>query len=241
MTEFCCTTTEITLLNDEIHRVRFKPDDQKLFDFKGGQYIILHMPDGQKVPLSIASAPEEKKFIELHVRLIAGHDLAEEMIELFKAANSYQIEGAYGDCFMNDNKRDIVIIAGGTGFSPMKSMIESALAQKTKKKIELYLGAKVVKDLYQNDLVKEWERKWPNFSYTPVISDKVENWQGEIGFPHHVAIKELDHELAQKDIYISGSEQMVMAVYADLLAEGIDKSKICSDILNIKRNNDEIE
>lgn len=241
MTEFRCKTTDVTPLNDQIHRIRIVPEDKTLFEFKGGQYIVLHMPDGKRVPLSIASAPEETAFIELHVRLVEGHPLAKDMINLFKTADSFQLEGAYGGCFLNDGHRSIVIIAGGTGFSPMKSMIESAFSQKIERQIELYLGAQVISDLYQHDLITDWEKNNANFSYTPVISGDDENWQGEKGFPHQAAMQCDDKELVEKDFYISGSEAMVMAVYGELTEKGVDQSQIHSDILNIKRDKGEID
>jgi CDP-4-dehydro-6-deoxyglucose reductase, E3 len=241
MTEFTCRTKEVVQLNDQIHRIRIIPDDEKLFDFKGGQYIVLHMPDGKRVPLSIASAPEERNFIELHVRLVEGHPLASDMIELFKTAEEFRLEGAYGGCFLNDSDRNLVIIAGGTGFSPMKSMIESAFAQQTSRKIELYLGAQVTGDLYQDDLIKTWEQQYENFSYTPVISGDEEGWQGVKGFPHEPAMDCEEQELLAKDYYISGSAPMVTAIYKALTSKGVDKSQIHSDMLNIMREKGEID
>ena len=241
MTEFTCRTKEVVQLNDQIHRIRIIPDDEKLFDFKGGQYIVLHMPDGKRVPLSIASAPEEREFIELHVRLVEGHPLASDMIELFKTAEKFNLEGAYGGCFLNDSDRNLVIIAGGTGFSPMKSMIESAFAQQTSRKIELYLGAQVTGDLYQDDLIKTWEQQYENFSYTPVISGDEDGWQGVKGFPHEPAMDCEEQELLAKDYYISGSAPMVTAIYKALTSKGVDKSQIHSDMLNIMREKGEID
>ncbi|MEP1741045.1 MAG: FAD-binding oxidoreductase [Kangiellaceae bacterium] len=241
MTEFTCRTKEVVQLNDQIHRIRIIPDDEKLFDFKGGQYIVLHMPDGKRVPLSIASAPEERNFIELHVRLVEGHPLASDMIELFKTAEEFRLEGAYGGCFLNDSDRNLVIIAGGTGFSPMKSMIESAFAQQTSRKIELYLGAQVTGDLYQDDLIKTWEQQYENFSYTPVISGDEDGWQGVKGFPHEPAMDCEEQELLAKDYYISGSAPMVTAIYKALTSKGVDKSQIHSDMLNIMREKGEID
>jgi CDP-4-dehydro-6-deoxyglucose reductase, E3 len=241
MTEFTCKTKEVVQLNDQIHRIRIIPDDEKLFDFKGGQYIVLHMPDGKRVPLSIASAPEERNFIELHVRLVEGHPLASDIIELFKTAEEFRLEGAYGGCFLNDSDRNLVIIAGGTGFSPMKSMIESAFAQQTSRKIELYLGAQVTGDLYQDDLIKTWEQQYENFSYTPVISGDEDGWQGVKGFPHEPAMDCEEQELLAKDYYISGSAPMVTAIYKALTSKGVDKSQIHSDMLNIMREKGEID
>jgi len=241
MKEFNCTTKEIISLTQEIYRIRIVPDNNRLFDFRGGQYILLHMSNDRRIPLSIASAPEEKSFIELHVRLIEGHPLAEEMVELFKTADSFQVEGAYGSCYLNDNNRSIVIIAGGTGFSPMKSMIESAFAKNIQRPIELFLGAQTSTELYQHQLINEWQNSYSNFSYTPVIVETEDSWQGAIGFPHEHALKSTKEELRTKDYYISGSEPMVMAVYNALLEKGVEKAQIHSDILNIKRENGELD
>ena len=241
MTVYRCTTQDVSQLNDQIYRIRVVPDDLSLLDFKGGQYIILHMPDGKRVPLSIASSPEEKSFLEMHIRLVKQYSLADEMIQLFKDAASIDIEGAYGSCHLNNSQRDLVIIAGGTGFSPMKSMIESAFSNNCQRQIELYLGAQFMSDLYHHDLIKQWQADNDNFSYIPVISGEDEIWEGATGFPHEVAIEQCEPTLTEKDFYVSGSEAMVMAVYRALIEKGVKSSNIYSDILNIKREKGEID
>lgn len=241
MTVYRCITQDVIQLNDQIYRIRVVPDDLSLLDFKGGQYIILHMPDGKRVPLSIASSPEEKGFLEMHIRLVKQYSLADEMIQLFKDANRVIIEGAYGSCHLNNSQRDLVIIAGGTGFSPMKSMIESAFSNNCQRQIELYLGAQFMSDLYYHDLIKQWQIDNDNFSYIPVISGDDEIWEGATGFPHEVAIEQCEPILTEKDFYVSGSEAMVMAVYRALTEKGVKSSNIYSDILNIKREHGEID
>jgi len=236
-----CKTLDVQPLNEQIYRVRLQLDDGSRLQFKGGQYIILHMPNDVRVPLSIASAPEKNDFIELHIRLIKGHSLAQEMIDLFSNTASFYIEGPCGDCVLNTSNRDLIIIAGGTGFSPMKSLIESAFCQQSKRQIQLFLGAQKFTDLYQHELIKQWEKQNNNFSYIPVISGDDKIWQGERGFPHQVAINENKQTLETKDFYVSGSEPMVMAVYKELLASSVDKFHIHSDILSIKRQNGEIK
>ncbi len=241
MTVYNCKTQDVSQLNDQIYRIRIVPDDLRLFDFKGGQYIVLHMPDGKRVPLSIASAPEEKTFLELHIRLVKQYSLADDMIKLFKQAPEVKVEGAFGSCYLIDSQRGLVIIAGGTGFSPMKSMIESAFAQQCERPIELFLGAQVMSDLYHHDLINEWQNSYNNFRYTPVISGDDEIWDGAVGFPHEVAIERYNKKLIEKDFYVSGSEAMVMAVYRALSDKGVDSSQIHSDMLNIKREKGEID
>lgn len=235
MIELNCKTLEVTALTEQIHRVRLEPLEGELFNYKGGQYLYLLMPDGKRIPLSIASAPEQNDFIELHIRLIPGHELAANMLQLFKTANKIHIEGPYGQCFLKESKNDVVVIAGGTGFSPMKSLLESAFAKKVKRNFSLYLGAQKSSELYQTNLVENWQTDATPFNYIPVIADVENDWEGAVGFPHQIAIADLGDKVSQYDFYISGSEMMVMNVYQALLDAGADKQNIYSDILDIKR------
>ena len=241
MTIYVCKTKDVVQLSEQVYRVRLIPDDESLFDFQGGQYILLQMPSGELVPLSIASSPEQKNFLELHLRLTHTPSLAEDMINLFRLSETIKIEGAFGNCYLKESERDIVIVAGGTGFSPMKSLLESAFSKDNSRQFDLFLGAQNVEGLYQNDLIKGWQKDHENFRYTPVISDEDSSWQGEIGFPHQVAIEQLNNSLLDKEIFIAGSEPMVMAVYQSFLEEGVSKQQIHSDILDIKRESGDVE
>ena len=233
MKELNCITQEIVKLTDEIHRIRIAPESGELFSFKGGQYLYLLMPDGKRIPLSIASAAQES-FIELHIRLIEGHQLAADMIELFKTAKRVHVEGPYGKCFLAEGEKPVVIIAGGTGFSPMKSLLESEFANNSKRSLALYLGVEKEQDLYQADIIADWPAA-SNFSFVPVVNKPGNDWQGETGFPHEAAIKNCQDSLSNTEFFISGSEPMVMSVYQSLLDEGVSKDHIHSDILDIKR------
>lgn len=240
MSSYQCSVKNVIQLNDQVYRIRVVPSDITLLDFKAGQYILLCMPvennENMKIPLSIASAPEEKYFLELHIRITHENSLAEKMIEHFKHSNSIEIEGAFGDCYLNNEMENIILIAGGTGFTPMKSMIESCIAnvQNKTRTIKLYLGAQHENELYQNQLIESWQSQYSSFQYVPVISGTSDNWQGETGFPHEIAIKQCD-DFTDKDFFIGGSEAMVMTVYQALLKEGVDKKNIHSDMLDIKR------
>ena len=235
MNELTCSTLDVTALGEQVFRVRFQPLDAELFDFKGGQYLYLLMPDGKRIPLSIASPPQQRQFIELHIRLIPGHQLAADMLHLFNTATKIPIEGPYGDCHLRVGNKKVVIIAGGTGFSPMKSLLESAFSQPESRNFCLYLGAQSKKELYQQTIIQAWDTGVCQFRYIPVLQQAEENWSGASGLPHQVAIEELGEDLARADCYISGSEAMVLHVYKALLAAGVDKASIFSDILDIKR------
>jgi len=235
-----CKVKSIDSLSDCIYRIRLVADGADQFEFVAGQYLMLLMPSGDLIPLSIASPPQQAEFIELHLRLMPAPSLSADMLQLFKTAAKVTIQGPFGGCFLRHPEKDNVFIAGGTGYSPMKSMLESAFTHGMTGKIHLFLGAQQVCDLYHHQYLLDWQQKQPNFSYTPVIAEHTEDWQGDRGFPHWIAIEQYLEEIQSKDFYIAGSEAMVMAVYQELLDKGVNKSQIYSDILDIKRENGEL-
>lgn len=236
MKNFSCITQEVTALTEQVYRIRLATTDEKKFEFQAGQYLLLVMSDDRRVPLSIASAPEEKDFIELHIRLMNSGGLVEEMLQLFQSSKTFQIEGPHGRCVLPSGEKDVVFIAGGTGFSPMKSMAESALARGEKRNLSLYLGVYKPEELYQSPLVSELEKQHSNFKYFPVVGDESCDWQGHTGFPHQVALDHLGEGAKDCEFYISGSEAMVLNVYQALIDAGVKSTSIHSDILNIKRD-----
>ncbi len=191
MNNYQCTVKDVVPLSDQVYRLRLVPQDLSLLDFKAGQYILLSMFGDEnkkmKIPLSIASAPEEKSFLELHIRITHGNSLAEKMINHFKQSELIEIEGAFGDCYLQDNMENIVLIAGGTGFTPMKSMIESCIANVKNKarSIKLYLGAQHEDELYQNQLIESWQTEHSSFKYVPVISGEEGKGEKGTGRPGH--------------------------------------------------------
>lgn len=234
-------THDLTQLTDQIFRVRLSAhNDGPLFSFRGGQYLFLVLPNGNRIPLSIASAPEEKLFIELHIRLVSGGGIVEEMLNLFRSEKPFEIDGPYGNCFLKAGNLPVVIIAGGTGLSPMKSMLESALAASDSREFRLYLGTQKSSELYQSDLLENLQTKNANFQYIPVVNDPEDSWQGESGFPHQVALNQLGEQANQCEYYVGGSEAMVMNVYQALTDQGVAKELIHSDILDIKRESGEV-
>ncbi|WP_444996133.1 FAD-binding oxidoreductase [Aliikangiella sp. IMCC44359] len=236
-----CSTLAIEQLNEQIYCVRIQLQTGEKFLFKGGQYLFLLMSDNRQIPLSIASAPEETNFIELHIRVTQENSLASEMLALFESGQTFQIMGPSGNCYLKeDNNENIVIIAGGTGFSPMKSLLESAFKRNSACQLSLYLGAQSSADLYLSSLVQSWTSSKNNFTYVPVIASSEDGWLGQTGLPHEVAIADLGDKVKQCEFYIGGSEAMVINVYNALQAVGVLKNKIHSDMLDIKRATGEI-
>jgi len=233
--EVFCRVDELSLMGKDVYRVKLVSDELASIPYRGGQYLTLQVDGGRWIPFSIGNAPEETSHIELHIRLIPGHELAEHIIERLRKTQKAHIQLPLGRCTLRSSSRPWVCIVGGTGFSPIKAMIESYLAQNIDRECHLFWGAQTEADFYLKSLPEQWQKQHKQFSFTPVVSGDDDKWKGEIGMVHHAAIRELG-ELSGYDYYLSGSEAMVMAVYDDLMDKGVPKAQIYSDMLDIKRD-----
>ncbi|GAA4360587.1 NAD(P)H-flavin reductase [Kangiella marina] len=217
----------------DVYWVELEPTAGKLPSYKAGQYLMLELEDGSLRPFSIASSPLQD-VLELHIRRLPGHDEADKIISHLKHRNTVRVQMPQGECLLTDSERPAVFIAGGTGFAPFHSIIKTALRTGNPRQLVLYWGAQTSPDLYLHREPQEWAEQYTNFTYVPVLSGLDEAWQGRKGFVHHAFM--LDHDdITDMDIYVGGSEPMVMSVYQDLLERGVAKESIHSDILDIKR------
>ncbi|MCO7226540.1 FAD-binding oxidoreductase [Pleionea sp. CnH1-48] len=234
MQEIFCQVADIALLGQDVYRVKLTSDALATLDYQGGQYLTLQVEGGRWIPFSIGNAPEEISHLELHIRLIPGHDLAEHILDQLKTTKKAHVQVPMGQCVLRQSPRESVFIVGGTGFSPVKAMIESAFAQKDERAMHLFWGAQSEGDFYLKTLAEQWQQSYEHFHFTPVISGDDKSWQGATGLVHKAALAQLSN-YTQYDFYVSGSEAMVMAVYQDLLDVGVPKEQIYSDMLDIKR------
>ena len=125
--------------------------------------------------------------------------------------------------------RPVIMIAGGTGFSPVKGLILQAMSQDANHAVHLFWGARDAQDLYMDDLVKEWTTTYPNLKYTPVLSENTsEDWQGEFGFVHEAVCRLYDN-VTDFDVYASGPPVMIDAVRNSLLERGLDQQRFHFD------------
>ncbi len=228
-----CEVTLVRRIGRDVYWIQLTPTDGRLPAFTAGQYLMLELDDGSMCPFSIASSPLQD-VLELHIRRLPGHDAADKIVSQLKHRNQVRVQMPYGECVLTDSERPAVFIAGGTGFAPFHSIIKTALQQDDQRPLTLYWGAQTSADLYLLEEPQAWAEEFEQFSFIPVLSGLDEKWQGRKGFVHHAFM--LDHnDLTDMDIYVGGSEPMAMSVYQDLLARGVKKTSIHSDILNIKR------
>lgn len=188
------------------------------FRFRAGQYVELLVANGQRRSFSIANAPQDAGVIELHVRLVPGGLFTPTVFEGLKVGDPISLVGPKGGFYLRADERPVILLASGTGFAPIKSMVLDALRRKFKGPATLYWGGRRKCDLYMHELPLAWEHRYSGFYYVPALSEpKPEDaWQGRTGFVHQAVMADFP-DLSGHDVYACGVPAMVEAARADFV------------------------
>lgn len=188
------------------------------FRFRAGQYVELIVNKNQRRSFSIANAPQDHGVIELHVRLVEGGLFTPTVFEGLKVADQISLVGPKGGFYLRAEDRPVIIVASGTGFAPIKSMVLDAVRRKLKGPAILYWGGRKKADLYMHELPLAWEQRYPGFHYIPVLSDpnSEDNWPGRQGLVHQAVMADFP-DLSGHDVYACGVPAMVEAARHDFI------------------------
>jgi CDP-4-dehydro-6-deoxyglucose reductase len=223
-------------LSDTVMRVMVSLPGGQRINFVAGQYINIILDDGERRAFSFANPPHENEFIELHVRLIPGGRFTTHVFERMQVGDTLDFEGPLGRFTLHAGTRPMLMVAGATGFAPIKSILEDAFHRGVQRPMQLYWGVSNVDDLYMLDLAEGWAREHPNFRIVPVLSDPdaAEVWHGRTGLVHQVMLE--DHaDLRGYEAYVCGSVKMVESAVPDFLARGLAEEACYSDAFNPAR------
>jgi len=220
-----CRVNTIHKPSEDVAILRLQLPAAERFQFLAGQYLEFLLKDGQRRAYSIANAPEQEGPLELHIRHLPGGLFTDfvfaAVTPALKEKDILRFEGPLGSFFLReDSQKPIIFVAAGTGFAPIKSIVEQMQAKKIDRPVELYWGGRRPNDLYLNDLCRTWEQTIPNFKYIPVISDGTpeDAWRGRTGFVHQAVID--DHpSLKDFQVYACGAPVMVNAARNDFSAK----------------------
>jgi NAD(P)H-flavin reductase/ferredoxin len=182
--------------------------------FKAGQYLQVVMEEGDRRNFSLANATRDNDSAELHVRHVPGGKFSTRILPRLSVGDPLQIEVPFGDFYLRNSERTVILLASGTGFAPIKSIIETAIHTGIERQMHLYWGARTREDLYLEELPAKWSKRLPWFSFTPVLSETSSSWTGRTG-PVHDAVREDHDDLSATDIYACGSPLMVGAAQHD--------------------------
>jgi len=178
--------------------------------FKAGQYLNVLLDGGLERCFSMANPPHESDGVELHVRYLAGGVFAEQLFNTLKPGDVVNVRLPFGDFYLREGTAPIVLLAGGTGLAPIKSIVEDALRKGSTRPMRLYFGGRTKELLYMHDLCERWSREIPGFVYVPVVSTADPAWTGRTGLVHQAVLDDLP-DLSGHAVYACGAPPMIAA------------------------------
>ncbi|HEX3061828.1 MAG TPA: CDP-6-deoxy-delta-3,4-glucoseen reductase [Usitatibacter sp.] len=186
------------------------PTGERL-QFLAGQYIDILLKSGKRRSFSMANPPHNDQLIELHVRKSPGGAFSSYVFDEMKERAILRFEGPLGTFYLrnDDSGKPLIFVAGGTGFAPIKAIIEHAFHHGDDRPIVLYWGARSKKDLYMPELPLRWQQEHPHFTYIPVLSDPLpeDAWQGRTGLVHQAVLDDFK-DLSGYQVYACGAPGM---------------------------------
>ncbi|WP_130833233.1 NAD(P)H-flavin reductase [[Erwinia] mediterraneensis] len=206
MTTLSCKVTSVEAITDTVYRVRLVPEAD--FSFRAGQYLMVVMDERDKRPFSLASTPMEKDLIELHIGASDLNLYAMAVMERIQNQRQITVDMPHGDAWLREEgSRPLLLIAGGTGFSYVRSILLTALAQQPDRDIAIYWGGRELKHLYDLDELNALTRHHPNLKVIPVVEQPEAGWQGRSGTVLTAVMQDFT-SLSEHDIYIAGRFEM---------------------------------
>ncbi len=206
----------IDFLASDVARIKLRYPAGEKVKFKAGQYLQVLLPDGQRRSFSMANPPHQNDGAELHVRLLEGGAFSEWVANELRAGDHLSVEVPHGDFYLReDSEAPIVLLASGTGFAPIKSMVEDGLRKGLRRPIALYWGARAEQDLYLLDLARGWSER-AGLRFVPVLSEAGADWTGRTGLVHQAVLQDHD-SLARHQVYACGAPAMVSAARSDFV------------------------
>jgi Na+-transporting NADH:ubiquinone oxidoreductase subunit F len=227
---FWSKVVEIEDLTHDIKRIKFEMTEE--FPFKPGQYLQIEVP-GIETTRAYSIASDSKDFYhpEVIIRLVPGGVATKFVHKAMEVGDKIKITGPFGDFFLQeDSTRPIIMIAGGSGMAPIRSIIYKLMDQGFPRKATYFFGARTKKDLYYTEYFLDIAKKFPNFKYVPALSTPLpeDNWDLDIGLITDVVRRHTD-DLSGHEAYLCGSPGMIDACIKVLKEKGMPEEYIYFD------------
>jgi CDP-4-dehydro-6-deoxyglucose reductase, E3 len=191
------------------------------FRYHAGQYVEFILRDGARRSYSMANAPHNGPHVELHIRHMPGGKFTDHVFTAMKEKEILRVEGPFGSFYLReDSDKPMILLASGTGFAPIKALIEHLQFKGIERPATLYWGGRRPSDLYLDDWVKATVAEMPSLSYVPVISDALpeDNWNGRTGFVHRAVLEDFP-DLSGHQVYACGAPIVVDSARAEYSAK----------------------
>lgn len=228
-----CRIERLERLADDVMAVVLRLPAVEEMRFRAGQYLDFMLSGGRRRSFSIASAPADGRLLEVHVRRASAGGFTGQLFESMRAGTLLRIEGPLGQFwFRGESPRPALMVGGGTGYAPLRSMLRQLLLVGDRRPVELYWGARTSFDLYEHTWLGNVAVVRSDFAYRPVLSQPEREevpWAGRVGLVHEAVLRDHGDDLSGFDVYASGPPAMVEAVRRDFVARGLPREQLYFD------------
>lgn len=223
-------------LSHDVMRVKLQLPANDIIQYHAGQYVEFILRDGARRSYSMANAPHTlvengAPMIDLHIRHMPGGKFTDHVFSAMKEKEILRIEGPYGSFHLQESPKPIVLLASGTGFAPIKAIIEHMQFMGITREALLYWGGRRPHDLYMSDWVQARCAEMPHLKYIPVVSDALpeDGWSGRTGFVHLAVLQDLA-DLSGHQVYACGSPIVVDSARKDYVEKaGLPEHEFFAD------------
>jgi len=233
-----CRVQKLEKISDDVALLSLKLPASERMQFLAGQYIDILLKDGKRRSFSLANAPHDDETLQLHIRHVPGGTFSEYVFSQMQEKAILRFEGPLGTFFLReDSDKPIVFLATGTGFAPIKSIVEHALHSGTQRPLTLYWGARHLPDIYLYDLPMQWQQAHGNFKFVPVLSQPgvADHWTGRVGHVQDCVLEDFA-DVSGVQVYACGSPSMVENAHRQLVAAGLPDEEFYSDAFTFARD-----
>lgn len=208
-------------LSPDVIRMQLQLPANDNFAYRAGQYIEIILRDGSRRSYSMANARHTGAGLELHLRHMPGGKFTDHVFGHMQAKEILRFEGPYGSFFLReDSEKPIILLASGTGFAPVKALLEQLHWLGSQRAMALYWGGRRPQDLYMQEWIAAQQSALPQLRFVPVISDALaeDQWQGRSGLVHRAVLEDFP-DLSAHQVYACGAPVMVDAARRDFSAQ----------------------
>ena len=220
---------------DDVAIVRIQLPATQPFRYRAGQYVEFILRDGARRSYSMANAPHNlgtPASIELHLRHMPGGKFTDHVFGAMKEKDILRMEGPFGSFFLREESdKPIVLLASGTGFAPIKALVEQLHDLGSIRPVRLYWGGRRQSDLYLADWFATAQELLPQIEIVPVLSEPAaeDAWSGRTGFVHQAVMADLP-DLSGHQVYACGVPIMVESAHRDFVARcGLPEDEFYAD------------
>ncbi len=229
--KFQANVVDVSSISHDVYRVELQLPRRREVAFHAGQYLSINLPDAEPCYFSIASSPSEQN-IELHIQASPEWLSAQKVIDALTSGETVSLELPHGKaCLASTPEKPLLLVAAGTGFAQMKSLVDYLRGIASSQPVRLFWGVRRHEDMYLRSMARQWEQEWPVFSFQPVVGDDEDSeWSG-----HHDqlvrAVLASGMDWQNVEVHASGSPTMVYTLMDALVEAGLPPQAFFSDVL----------